>query len=65
MPGEDGFGARDYSPDIGRWYTKDPQQFDGGDYNLYGYVLSDPVNMVDIAGESPFTQFMLMGFAKI
>jgi len=35
------FGARDYDPETGRWTAKDPIKFDGGDSNLYGYVLSD------------------------
>ena len=38
------FGARDYDPHAGRWTVKDPILFAGGDSNLYGYVLSDPVN---------------------
>jgi RHS repeat-associated protein len=44
------FGARDYDPQIGRWTTKDPIKFEGGDTNLYGYVLADPVNLVDSDG---------------
>jgi RHS repeat-associated protein len=44
------FGARDYDPQIGRWTTKDPIKFDGGDANLYGYALGDPVNLVDLNG---------------
>jgi RHS repeat-associated protein len=47
------FGARDYDPVIGRWTTKDPINFDGGDTNLYGYVLSDPVNLIDDDGLNP------------
>jgi len=49
------FGARDYDPAIGRWTAKDPIDFAGGDLNLYGYVLGDPVNGVDISGLIPFT----------
>ena len=45
------FGARDYNPQTGRWMTKDPIRFEGGDTNLYGYVLNDPVNFVDVDGE--------------
>ncbi len=41
------FGFRDYDPAIGRWVAKDPIFFAGGDVNLYGYVLNDPVNLVD------------------
>jgi RHS repeat-associated protein len=42
--------ARDYDPATGRFLTKDPTQFGGGDTNLYGYVGSDPVNYVDPTG---------------
>ena len=41
------FGYRDYDPDIGRWTAKDPIFFAGGDTDLYGYCLNDPVNFVD------------------
>ena len=41
------FGARDYDPETGRWTAKDPIRFDGGDTNLFGYVLGDPANWVD------------------
>ena len=44
------FGYRDYDPDTGRWTAKDPIFFAGGDTNLYGYVLNDPVNLVDPYG---------------
>jgi RHS repeat-associated protein len=45
------FGARDYDPQTGRWISKDPIGFEGGDTNLYGYVLNDPVNLVDSYGQ--------------
>ncbi|MFV3409683.1 RHS repeat domain-containing protein [Bdellovibrio bacteriovorus] len=45
------FGARDYDPDIGRWISKDPILFNGGDTNLYGYVQNDPINWIDPDGE--------------
>jgi RHS repeat-associated protein len=44
------FGARDYDPSTGRWTAKDPIRFNGGDTNLYGYVLVDPVNSSDPQG---------------
>jgi uncharacterized protein RhaS with RHS repeats len=44
------FGARDYDAQTGRWTAKDPILFDGGDTNLFGYVLGDPVNLVDLDG---------------
>jgi RHS repeat-associated protein len=46
------FGARDYAPSIGRWLTKDPILFAGGDTNLYGYGLDDPINLIDTDGNT-------------
>jgi len=46
------FGARDYDPATGRWMAKDPTLFAGGDTNLYGYVVADPVNLSDATGLS-------------
>lgn len=53
------FGARDYDPMTGRWTSKDPIMFEGGDTNLYGYVLNDPVNLIDPMG----TDWTDAGFA--
>lgn len=44
------FGSRDYDPRVGRWTAKDPILFTGGDQNLYGYTLADPINLVDPTG---------------
>jgi RHS repeat-associated protein len=44
------FGARDYDAAIGRWTTKDPIRFDGGDVSLYRYVLADPIDLTDPQG---------------
>jgi RHS repeat-associated protein len=44
------FGKRDFDSTIGRWTAKDPIRFRGGTTNLYGYVLNDPVNLVDPYG---------------
>jgi RHS repeat-associated protein len=44
------FGARDYDPETGRWTSKDPIGFAGGDLNLYGYVANDPINGNDSSG---------------
>jgi len=44
------FGYRDYDPETGRWTAKDPILFAGGDTDLYGYCLNDPVNLNDPAG---------------
>jgi len=47
------FGFREYDSFTGKWTAKDPIGFKGGDSNLYGYVLNDPVNLVDPEGEFP------------
>jgi len=52
------FGFRDYEPDVGRWTAKDPILFTGGDTDLYGYCLNDPVNLVDFWGLYTFQQFL-------
>ena len=44
------FGYRDYDPDTGRWTAKDPIGFAGGDTDLFGYCLNDPVNWIDPEG---------------
>jgi RHS repeat-associated protein len=44
------FGYRDYDTDTGRWTAKDPIFFAGGDTNLYGYCVGDPMNWVDPEG---------------
>ena len=53
------FGARDYDPAIGRWTAKDPSGFAGGT-NLYAYAFNDPVNRIDLTGETPVF-FLLAG----
>ena len=47
------FGYRDYDAATGKWTAKDPIGFNGGDTNLYGYVLEDPINSLDISGLKP------------
>jgi len=44
------FGYRDYDSFTGKWTAKDPIGFGGGDSNLYGYVLGNPVGLVDPMG---------------
>ncbi|MBO9666020.1 MAG: RHS repeat-associated core domain-containing protein, partial [Bdellovibrio sp.] len=44
------FGARDYDPEVGRWTSKDPILFGGGDENLFGYLSQDPANSIDPSG---------------
>ncbi len=42
--------ARYYDPALGRFISEDPIGFDGGDVNLYAYVLNNPINMIDPDG---------------
>ncbi len=51
-------GARDFEPEVGRWTTKDPTLFGGGDTNVFGYVFDDPINLVDPAGTLGLPSFM-------
>jgi len=44
------YRARYYDPKAGRFMTKDPLSFEGGDTNLYNYVLNNPVNYIDPEG---------------
>jgi RHS repeat-associated protein len=53
------FGYRDYDSYTGRWTSKDPIDFEGGDSNLYGYVVGDPVNGVDPEGLNPIGESVL------
>ncbi|MCB9156476.1 MAG: hypothetical protein H6645_05105 [Caldilineaceae bacterium] len=53
------FGRRDYDAETGRWTTKDPLGFAGGDTNLYLYVGGDPVNLKDQGGNFFFTAIVL------
>ena len=57
------FGARDYDPETGRWTAKDPIKFAGGSANLYGYVLSDPVNLFDPNGKNAWVICGIAGTA--
>jgi RHS repeat-associated protein len=44
------YRARYYDPKAGRFVTRDPIGFEGGDVNLYNYVGANPVNWVDPFG---------------
>jgi len=45
------YRARAYDPSIGRFLSEDPIRFNGGDINLYPYVMNNPVNLTDPTGE--------------
>jgi RHS repeat-associated protein len=51
------FGARDYDPGTGMWTAKDQLLFNGGDTNLYGYCLADPINPIDSLGLLGWSDF--------
>lgn len=51
------YGYRYYSPETGRWVSKDPTGEKGG-VNLYGMVGNDPVNSTDNLG---LTEFYVVG----
>lgn len=53
------FGARDYDAETGRWTSKDPILFNGGQGNLYVYVGNDPINKADYTG----TYGIALGFS--
>lgn len=46
------YRARYYDPEVGRFVSRDPIGFKGGDVNLYGYVQNNPVNFIDPSGNS-------------
>ncbi len=47
------FDWRDLNHDNGRWLSQDPIGFDGGDENLYRYVLNGPLRHTDPTGLKP------------
>jgi len=44
------YRARYYDPMEGRFISKDPISFKGGDVNLYGYTGNNPINFTDPSG---------------
>lgn len=59
------FGARDYDPKIGRWTTKDPIGFAGGDTNLYAYVGGNPMSYNDPTGLAAICSRPLEGLDRM
>ena len=44
------YEKRPYSPSLGRWFSRDPILEQGG-LNLYGFVVNDAINGVDVKGQ--------------
>jgi uncharacterized protein RhaS with RHS repeats len=45
--------------------SKDPIGFRGGDTNLYGYVMSDPINYIDAEGKSMWQVVAVVAVATV
>jgi hypothetical protein len=54
------FGAHDYDPQTGRWTSKDPIDYAGGDTHLHAYTLGDPINNTDPDGHFPIVAAALI-----
>ncbi|MBC7804522.1 MAG: hypothetical protein H7145_00025 [Akkermansiaceae bacterium] len=52
-------GVRDYAPVLGRFVSRDPAGFAGGQ-NLYAYCSGDPVNFYDPDGQMPHVLAMAL-----
>ncbi len=50
------YRARTYDPSLGKFLSKDPLSFNGGDVTLYNYVQNNPVNWIDPTGLYWFRQ---------
>ncbi|WP_051677131.1 RHS repeat domain-containing protein [Maridesulfovibrio frigidus] len=58
------FGYREYDSAIGRFITPDTIGFAGGDIDVYGYCLDDPINFVDRTGLFRFGKRKLEGLSS-
>ena len=54
------YGARNYDPAIGRWYSIDNLSEEFYDWSPYNYVLSNPVKFIDPDGNGP-TDIRILG----
>ncbi len=54
--------ARHYSPELGRFLTRDPSYLSGGDSNLYRYVGNDPIHRVDPSGRELYCEAIVVAF---
>jgi RHS repeat-associated protein len=56
------FGARDYSPEVGRWIARDPVRFGGKQLNAFAYANGRPIDTLDASGLVPWDR--LYGLPK-
>jgi len=54
------YGYRYYSPELGRWISRDPIGEEGG-LSLYGFLENDPVNGHDAYGQTGPVTLVLVG----
>jgi RHS repeat-associated protein len=59
------YRARYYDPRAGRFLTKDPIGFPGGDFNLYRYVFNNPVNLIDPQGKAAIGAIIGLGIGIV
>jgi RHS repeat-associated protein len=59
------FGARDYDPEMGRWTSKDPIGFNGGETGLYTYAGNDPINLADPSGRITVVEVLVVVAAVV
>jgi RHS repeat-associated protein len=59
------YRARFYDPMEGRFISRDPIGFAGGDVNVYRYVQNNPINFIDPSGNiEPLTALAIIALAK-
>ena len=54
--------ARYYDPEVGRFISEDPIEFEGGQTNLYAYVGGNPINRMDPSG---LVEWVNLGFGLV
>lgn len=52
------YGARYYSPQLGRWISTDPGGLIDG-LNVYGFVRNNPINFIDLIGMFPIRSYYI------
>ncbi|MCK5803822.1 MAG: RHS repeat-associated core domain-containing protein, partial [Lentisphaeria bacterium] len=58
------YGSRYYTPELGRWLSRDPIGERGG-YNLYGFVGNSPLVYTDLNGLFPGVAYLLDMYVEL